>query len=151
MTQALRLSVERVGQLDLPVLQPLLDASLAEGHRLVQRIRDDWESGANRFERAGEALFLARRGYEGVGVCGVNVDPYADDPRLARLRHLYVHPDLRRRGVASGLVQRCVAHAAGNFDRMRLRTNRADASRFYVAVGFRLTDEPDATHTLSLA
>ena len=32
-----------------------------------------------------------------------------------------MHPDVRRRSVATLLVERCVAHAAGNFDRMRLR------------------------------
>jgi GNAT superfamily N-acetyltransferase len=146
----LQLRVERLAGDDLAVLGPLLAQSLAEGQGLVQRIVDDWAAGANRFEGPGEALFVARYGYEGVGVCGVNVDPFAGDPRLARLRHLYVHPALRRRGVARGLVERCLAHAAGRFERIRLRTGDPDASRFYVALGFRLCDEPDATHTLAL-
>ena len=44
--------------------------------------------------RIGAAMVLS----EGrlVGVCGLNVDPYLDDPSVGRVRHLYVLVAARR-------------------------------------------------------
>lgn len=131
-----------------PGLDELLEASLAERHGLVQRTLEDWELGVNRFDRPGEAFFLATVDVATVGMCGLNVDPYLDEPNVGRLRHLYVLPIFRRRRIGRRLVKACMVEAAGVFDRVRLRTFDPDAVYFYESFGFATTDEESATHTL---
>jgi GNAT superfamily N-acetyltransferase len=122
----------------------------AEGFAFLDRLRAEWDAGTNRFARPGEALFAARLDGRLVGVCGLNVDPYAGDPMVGRLRHLYVLPDARRIGVARALVAAALAAGAPAFARVRLRTTTPDADRFYVAVGFARVAETNATHAVVL-
>jgi GNAT superfamily N-acetyltransferase len=130
----------------------LVALSLREQFPAMQRMREQFESGENRFDRPGEALFEARDGARLVGACGLNRDPYTNDASVGRVRHLYVDPAFRRRGVGRLLVAQVLEHAAKHFERVRLRTLREDASRFYLALGFRQTEaEPDATHALDTA
>jgi hypothetical protein len=103
-----------------PALAELLAESDSEGFRFIRRLVTAWDSGANRFQRPGEALFVARDGDRVVGVCGLNIVPFAG-PNVGRVRHLYVLAEYRRRG----------------------------AARFYEAVGFRpVADDPHCTHAL---
>ncbi len=114
----------------------------------LQRLREEWASGANRFALAGEVLLEARIGEQLAGICGLNRDPYMADSTVGRLRHLYVHPELRRRGIGRLLVATLLGRAFPTFTRVRLRTRSADADRFYLAIGLLRTEgESDATHT----
>jgi ribosomal protein S18 acetylase RimI-like enzyme len=143
--------VEEVRELDVLTLNPLLEASVAEGFALVQRLVNDWASGSNRFDRPGEALLLARRGGAIVGVCGLNRDPYANDPHTGRLRHLYVAAAHRRQGIGCVLVEETVARAMKSFALLALRTDSPQAAAFYEALGFaRTTELPSSTHRLDL-
>lgn len=133
-------------------LEALVDLSLREGLRFLQRLIEEWASGANRFTKPGEALFAAWHGSQVVGVCGVNRDPYTPDPAVGRLRNLYVVPPYRRRGVGRALVLRALSRARGHFRVVRLRTDIDEAGLFYRALGFAPTlDAVNATHQLSLA
>ena len=133
-------------------IAPLLDASRAEGFRLVERLVDEYESGANRFDQVGAKLLGAFVQGQLVGVGGVNRDPYAHDARIGRLRHLYVLPEQRQRGVGRQLVAALVAQAAPHFALLRLRTNNPVAARFYERLGFAVVaGDEEATHTLDLA
>src|SRR5262249_34136913 len=115
----------------------------------MQRMRDDWDAGSNRFDRPGEILFEARVGVRLVGICGLNRDPYVHSSGVGRVRHLYVDPEFRRRGVGRALVSRIVECASPNFVRLRLRTWRGDADLFYVALGFRrVVGAPEVTHEM---
>ena len=133
-----------------PRLSSLLGESLTDGARIVQRTLDDWSSGVNRFDRRGEGFFLALSPDGVVGACGLNRDPYSADPRLGRLRHLYVATAWRRLGIGGRLVAACLELAAGDFDRVRLRTFEDAASEFYLSLGFVPTGETDATHTIDV-
>lgn len=125
----------------------LLRASQAEGHNLVQRLVDEWEDGSNRFDGPGEAILEARLGSRLAAVGGLNRDPYLEDPEVARIRHVYVAPEMRGVGVGRALVLAMVEHARLGFRRVRLRTVRAEGSAFYLAIGFESTpSEADATH-----
>jgi GNAT superfamily N-acetyltransferase len=140
--------LERVTDLP-PDIDEIVRLSLDEEFRAIRRLREDWVSGANRFDRPGEAFFEARVGSRLVGVCGLNEDPYATLPEIGRVRHLYVHPEFRRSGIGRRLVSMVVEHACSRFSRVRLRTQGADADRFYLALGFRrVVGEHDATHDL---
>ena len=134
-----------------PPVDALAEAASAEGHRFVERTLTEWALGHNRFDGTGEGLFLASADGMVIGMAGVNVDPYVIDPSVARLRHLYVIPTHRRRGVASALVDRCIDLARGSFAVLRLRTYDPEAAAFYSMLGFEATSEADATHAMVLA
>lgn len=107
-----------------------------DGHRMVSRLIGDWRDGTNRFERPGESLYLATLEGEVAGVCGLNIDPYLDDPRVGRVRRLYVSTAHRRRGLGSLLVSCIVDDARQSFDVLRLRTRNPIAAAFYESLGF---------------
>jgi len=143
-------AIERLG--DLPAgIEALVAESEAAGLHLVSRLADEWRSGHNRFDRPGEDLFGAMVGGQLVGVCGLNVDPYATAPRVGRVRHLYVLVAHRRHGVGRQLMDRVLAAARGPFDTLRLRTGNAAAARLYENLGFqRCPGVADCTHLLEL-
>ena len=142
-------AIERHAEPTAPEIQRLVDAAEAEGHVFVARTVDEWATGANRFDGPNEAFFLASVDGEIVGMCGVNVDPYVDDPTVGRLRHLYVHPSNRSARIGEQLTDVCLSHAWGRFDTVRLRTPGEAADRFYERIGFRRISSDTATHERS--
>jgi GNAT superfamily N-acetyltransferase len=117
----------------------------------VRRLAEDWATGRNRFDRPGEALFGALTDGHLVGVCGLNVDPYAAEPRVGRVRHLYVLTAHRRLGVGRQLVVTVVAAARGPFAMLRLSTVNPEAARLYEALGFRRHPaDAHCTHVMEL-
>jgi len=143
-------SIERVTDLAPGSLDALLAESEQAGSSIVRRLVDEWVSGANRFDRAGEALFAARIEGRLVGVCGLNVDPYSAEPRLGRVRHLYVLSAYRRRGIGRQLVARVIATARGHFDRLRLSSLNPEAAQLYQRMGFGSTEAAHCTHVMSV-
>jgi GNAT superfamily N-acetyltransferase len=116
----------------------------------MERLCGEWASGANRFNGPGEALFIAVANGQVVGVCGLNRDPYTRDPRIGRVRRLYVAPAHRSHGVGQALLEAVAAHARGHFSLLRVRTEAA--SDFYTAQGFRrAASDAEVTHVLELA
>jgi GNAT superfamily N-acetyltransferase len=112
----------------------------------VTRLVRDWRDGTNRFERPGENFFVASDDGPIIGVCGVNVDPYTSNYGTGRLRHLYMHPEYRRRGIGAALVNECRHASSTHFVRLRLRTTNPAAASLYLSMAFVEVDEPDATH-----
>jgi len=130
----------------LPDLHELLSASLVEEQMLVRRTIDDYSSGANRFDRPGEALFIAAVSGRIVGMCGLNVDPYLADDSVGRVRHLYVLPACRRRAIGRALVAAVMSAARGRFLLLRIRTSNPAANALYAGMGFHRVDDSTATH-----
>lgn len=147
----MRALIERVSGAPLDRLAALLAESERQGFRFVRRLVEEWSSGANRFDRPGEALFVARVGDDVVGVCGLNVDPFAGDPKIGRVRHLYVLVPHRRSGIGEQLVVDVLEAARGRFERLHLRTTNVTAARLYERLGFRRTfDARDRTHVVDV-
>lgn len=144
------LAIHRVAPGAAPDLSALSGPADTEGHSFVSRTATEWADGTNRFERSGEGLFLAHLGTEPVGMCGLNVDPFLSETRVGRLRHLYVAPSARRRGIGERLVAACLDLAIVSFDRVRLRTFDPTAAAFYVAAGFVAVTEAQATHSITV-
>ena len=144
------LRVERVHEPPRDALAALLDDSERQGLRLVRRLADEWASGANRFDRPGEALFMAWIGGNGVGVGGLTIDPYQTAPGVGRVRHVYVLAAHRRAGVGERLMHGILDAARGRFEIVRLRTSNPAAARLYERLGFQPVDEADCSHTLPL-
>ena len=131
---------------DLHGIAALLAESESSGYRFLRRLVDEWESGVNRFDQRGEALFAAMEEGAVVGLCGLNVDPYSEEPSVGRLRHLYVLRDSRGRGIGGQLVGCVLDAAAGTFDEVRLRTD-TEAASFYERLGFvRVSKSSSSTH-----
>jgi GNAT superfamily N-acetyltransferase len=145
-------SIQRLVELPADRLADLLAESEEFQLRLVRRLVDEWISGANRFDQPGEAFFAAEIDGCVIGVCGLNVDCYTPEPRTGRVRHLCVLLDHRRRGIGTRLMHEVIAAARGTFDRLRLRTNNAQAAAFYEELGFQPTvGDPNCTHVLQLS
>ena len=137
------------------VLPSGLDVLLAEseqaGTRLVRRLVEEWATGANRFDRPGEALFTAQVEGRLVGVCGLNIDPYTAEQGVGRVRHLYVLSVHRRLGVGRQLIEAVLDAARGRFHSLRLRTANPVAARLYQSLGFRPSvGTADCTHVMEL-
>jgi GNAT superfamily N-acetyltransferase len=133
-----------------PELAPVIEESEGEGFRFLVRLRREFLDGANRFDAPGEALLGCRRGGELVGVGGLNRDPYSPEPRVGRLRHLYVAVAHRKAGIGRVLVAALVDAARPHFDVLRLRTDTDAAARFYEALGFAPVSSPHASHRMAL-
>ena len=143
--------IMRITELSSDRFAELLLESEASGYCFVRRVVDEWDRGVNRFSRPGEALFAAEFGGRIVGVCGLNVDPYLGDPRIARVRNVYVLAAHRGRGTGRRLVERAIAAARGHFDQLRFRGEEAGPARLYESLGFRpCTGMPNYTHILNL-
>jgi GNAT superfamily N-acetyltransferase len=129
-------------------LQVMEQEAAAAGFAMISRLRSEWQSGLNRFDGAGEILLGTFRGERLIAIGGLNRDPYADDPRLGRLRHLYVMNDERRLGAGRSLVLQLMQHAVGHFDAVRLWSG-PNAHAFYEALGFKRLEGPKVTHEKS--
>ena len=138
---------------ELPAdLDQLVQESLAEGFRFLERFRDEWTSGINCFLLPGEALFQARHQGRLVGICGLNRDPYAAEISVGRVRRLYLVPDARRLGIARRLVSEILPEARSHFTTLRVRTTTREGRLFFEALGFHpITGVPTATHELRLS
>lgn len=124
--------------------------SEAQGHRFVRRLIEEMSDGRNRFDKEGEALFVAENDGKILGVCGLNQDAMSGRPKTARLRHLFIDPMARGNGVGTALVRTCIDLARQHADLIVLRTYCADASAFYGRIGFRASSLEGATHEMPL-
>jgi len=132
-------------------VERLVEASAGEGFRFLARLCEEHASGASRFDGEGEVLLGVWRGEELVAVGGLNRDPYGGRQRAGRVRHVYVIPSARRAGVGRALVHELIDRASVEFDELVLRTDTAEAARFYETIGFRAASEVEgATHRLPL-
>src|SRR3989442_14601174 len=87
----------------------------------------------------------------GVQTCALPIYPYAAQPSVGRLRHLYVLSAHRRLGIGEQLVTRVIETARGRFERLRLSTSNPEAARLYERLGFRpRADGAHCTHSLDM-
>ena len=127
----------------------LLAESQIEGHRMLMRFAENWENGSNRFGLPGEIVQGAWADKLLVGMCGRNIDPYDNNPRAGRVRHLYVAAQFRRHGIGRVLVSALCEGAEEYFG--YLNTNApSEAHAFYMRLGFVPIEAPNATHRLEL-
>jgi GNAT superfamily N-acetyltransferase len=142
-----RLRIERLTELPTSDLQSLLAESRQQGHELVGRLIQEYESGQNRFDAPGEALFGVYADQDLIAIGGLNGDPYLPDGQTGRVRHVYVLADWRGRGVGRLLVERIIKEAREHFQRLTLRTFSDRGDRFFRSLGFQPGSPlPGASH-----
>lgn len=145
------LRIQKVADLQVDALSEILLESKSSGFNAISRLIADWTSGSNRFDRPGEALFLAQQADRCIGTCGLNFDPYAQSATVSRIRRLYVLSHYRRQGVGSSLVKQVISEACLSFEWLHVRTDSLSGDLLYRSLGFLpdLTSET-VTHKLQL-
>lgn len=129
----------------------LVQRGVEEGEQFLSRLQSEWADPEGPYAAPRALLVVATVDGEAAGIAGLIRDPFLNDPRTGRLRHVYVAPPFRRRGVAEAMVRTCLASAQPAFNRVRLRTANPHAAQLYERYGFvARPDEPDATHVLDL-
>ncbi|MGM0880731.1 MAG: GNAT family N-acetyltransferase [Bacillota bacterium] len=129
----------------------LVEESLAEGHRHLFRLIDEYKSGKNKFSEKGEGLFAAFYNERVIGICGLNIDPYLNDMTICRVRRLYVLKEFRRHGIGRRLIGVVINEAKKHFKVIVLNTDNPVADLFYRSLRFSNKPlYPNATHHLML-
>jgi len=128
--------VLKVNHLDTQALKLLVEESAGEGFRHIKRMVNDFETGANTFDKEGEAIFVAYQSNDIVGICGLNQDPYLNSEEVARVRRLYVSQGVRRLGIGRMLMDSVIEEARRNYKMLVLRTDNSIADTFYRSIGF---------------
>jgi ribosomal protein S18 acetylase RimI-like enzyme len=140
------IKIIRVTSLPLD-FQSLLNESKAEGINFLEKMSQEWISGANRFSLPNESLFAAFSEQGKLAALGgLNVDPYLEDNSIGRVRHLYVSPIMRGQGIGKSLVERIIQESMIHFKRLRLRTSNLNAVSLYQFFGFKLVEHQDKDH-----
>lgn len=124
--------------------------SIEDGYDHIDRLAVEWNNGENQFNLPGEILFGVWVGDEMVGIGGRNRDPYQDNPRVGRIRHIYTHSAYRRQGIGRLLVEKSMKGAESFFDCLRLSTSNPDAAALYESLGFSPRKEIKCSHFLNL-
>ena len=126
----------------------LADEAESNGHYFLKKMQEDWLERRNLFDRPGEALFavIDEAGML-IGVGGLNVDPYSENSKVGRVRHVYISKRFQKTGLGKLILHRILEHAKGRFDLLRLRTHNPEAVSFYLSLGFELDkSQNDPTH-----
>lgn len=118
----------------------------AEGYSHLERLAADWETGATRFNRLGEALLAAWVDERLAGIGGLTLDPV--EPNALRLRRFYVSAAYRRLGLGRALAQMLLAQADA-MNRAILVNAAPGSVAFWERLGF--APEPRNGHTHRLA
>jgi GNAT superfamily N-acetyltransferase len=136
----------------ITVLNDLALDAQADGRRIVSRLMQEWTDGTNRFDQPGERLYVAIHLGQLRGVCGLNQDPFAGNPKIGRVRRLYVASGSRRRGVGSAILRRLIDDARADFLALHLRTHDRAACAFYESMRFKpVAGDPNCTHQFPLS
>jgi GNAT superfamily N-acetyltransferase len=139
-----------VTKLEPNELDGLVIRSLEEGFKFVQRLRDEYQSGVNRFDPPGEALLLARDTQTVIGVIGLNFDPQGQQD-VMRLRRFYVLPEHRGCGLGQKMLLEVIELArAARAQSLELHTDNPHAARFYERNKFHALTSSNPSHRLEL-
>lgn len=140
----------QITDLNLDSLHPLAIEAQSEGYNFIVRTIYDWNSKVNDFSKKGERLFGILISDNLIGIGGLNVDPFVNNPKIGRIRHIYISQKFRRKGYASLLMRKLIKIARKYFELLRLYTDNPIASSFYKSLGFVESNSFKVTHILNL-
>lgn len=138
--------IERVGA-ELPDgFGKLADAANAEGVRNMALLMVAWESGAQRFDADGAALFAAMDEGRCAGIGGVRRETGAGESAM-RMHRFYVHPAYRRLGIGKRIAEAVMAHALMHASLLTCNARASMAAApFWLSLGFAPVDSASYTH-----
>jgi GNAT superfamily N-acetyltransferase len=146
------IDINHISQIEAGAINHLLEESLSQGFRFVERLIGEYHSGLNCFDKSGEVLLTASVQGEIIGISGLNTDPYLNDPKVGRLRHLYVKSVWRRCGVGRLLVNQLIHESNQHYQLLTLRTDTIAGDEFYRKLGFKTNPIwKNTTHYLQLS
>jgi len=131
----------------------LAEAAEGEGYAHIRRLVDEWASGTNRFDKAGEKLLCVHDDTSLIAVGGINHEFSRSD--WLRMRRFYVLPEHRGNGVARLLATMLIEHAREHTTTITvhagLHAGDERAGRFWQAMGFRPFARESYTHILEFS
>jgi ribosomal protein S18 acetylase RimI-like enzyme len=143
--------IKQISEFNLGSLEPLAFEAQSEGYGFVQKTIDEWKNGVNTFSKKGEILLGIFKSDLCIGIGGLNVDPYIDDPSTGRIRHVYISKNHRRKGFAKLLLNKIMRISENHFDTIRLLTTNPAAVCLYESFGFvKVTTGINVSHILSV-
>ena len=142
------MEIKKIKDSSIGLLEILANEANSEGYRFVQRTIDEWRNCINTFSKKGEILFGIFISDLCVGIGGLNVDPFINNPNIGRVRHVYISQKYRRKGLATLLLRKIIQIAVKHFELLRLYTENPNASSFYESLGFIESKAEKETHIL---
>lgn len=132
---------------DLPHDFSILESeSKLDGFNFLEKMRLEWLSGKNLFNKKSEALYGIFENDKLLAIGGIKIDPYSTEPSVGRVRHLYVSKSHRKHGLGSRLLKEILKDASNSFSKIRLRTDTIEAAIFYEKLGFKKIIDESASH-----
>jgi GNAT superfamily N-acetyltransferase len=126
-----------------PDIEILRTEAAADGIRNMGVLVADWQSGKERYDKPGEALFGAFDGERLVGIGCVKQE--ADLPAM-RMRRLYVLRAARGHGTGRALAQAIMDRGFESADRLTCNAVPPGAGEFWDAMGFERVTADGWTH-----
>lgn len=125
--------------------EPLRAQAETEGYLFLNRLSERWRGGAY----DGDARANLRAVLDGGALVALGAqtgDEYDPHPEHRRIRHFYVAPDYRRRGVGRGLAETLTQDAFALAPRLHVRATHPLSTAFWDRMGFERANRPDRTH-----
>lgn len=124
--------IENAEQLSTQI-QELAQQARQEGFFLVDKLIDEYLTGKNCFNQLGEFLLFVYDDQKLIACGGLNqqMNDYAVEHRIGRVRRFYVLPEYRKQGVGTQLLAKLEHHAQVNFSALCLHTDTGLAAHFY--------------------
>src|SRR4051812_44701384 len=122
------MSIRPLRGADVPALREMAAVAESEGFRFVGRFFEDIVAGRVQLDAPCEFFLGSLLADEIAAIGGVTPDPYIEDSRVGRLRHVYVRPELRRAGLGKTLIADLELRAESCYDLLRLRTDTTAAA-----------------------
>ena len=142
--------ISSIVELDVHLFEPLIKASEKEGFKFLTRLKNDWISGVNRFDKKNEKLYQIEIGKKIVAIGGINDNPYNENGKVGRIMHVYVLSKYRNRGIGRKLVLYLIEVSIGKYEKITLRTDTEEASKFYESIGFERIKSKISSHQFIL-
>jgi N-acetylglutamate synthase-like GNAT family acetyltransferase len=140
--------IRNLRKTDIPALRSLASSAAEEGFKFLDRFVREIEAGGLLLNSPVEFFLCIEDGSEIVAIGGLTPDPYTADPLIGRIRHVYVRPGYRGRGIGKHLVREIEELGTNHYREFSLRTDTLSAAKFYEALGYQPVEGESTTHRL---
>ena len=130
--------------------ETLHEEAAAEGYGFIDRLAAELAGGLYAGDADLPVMLAAFKEGDFAAIGGLTRDPYDSAPDLARVRHVYVRPAMRREGVGRWLSSALIQQGLAVAGRLTLRAADARSAAFWESQGFaRDPGGTERTHLLT--